>query len=983
MKCPECHHDNPDHARFCSKCGAKFPHMEESTTNEAVAPTLLAPSTSQTNIGAVIAGRYEILQELGTGGMGKVYRVKDRQIDEEVALKVLKPEIAADGNKIERFLNELKLARKISHGNICRMYHLAIEEGIPYITMEYVAGEELASLIKRKGQVSVQEAVSITAQVCDGLAEAHRIGIVHRDLKPQNIMIDEQGKAIIMDFGIAHSVETSGATQEGMIIGTPDYMPPEQVSGKNVDGRSDIYSLGVILFELLTGTIPFSGDSPLSIALKHKTQEPPDPRDFNPDIPEAIAAMILKCMKKDQAKRYQTAGELLAELREIERSIAATGEVIFDQTGVKKIGPAAFKGLKWATVVVALGLVLVGAYFLKKKLFTPSLTYENVILLDLFSDAPNEINKNLLEYVILRSLTASTRLNILSLGDFEAYRAKTAKIESGEQEPEDPVIAITGEVNMRVSGFEIEISIRHEHRTDTQTFDCKGYSDYISNKSLDILDFIADESGGIIAGIEGIEGERSFSRIASDNLDALEHFLAGEEAWAKLDSDEAFSDFKTATENDPEFSLAYIRLADVLVFLGDREEAKKKLEIALAKKDRLIEYDLLRLQALMARINSRPTEERELLRKLTEAFPFKKEYHYEFAESYFHTGDAQEAVKHYARALELDPDYSLAHNHIAYAYAWVGKHDLARTHFIDYLKLDNTANSHDSLAAGYMFAGMYNEAIKTLGRGIKLDPDLDYLYRNVAVNFLLKGSLKKADEYMNKQISITKLENTKNSADFYLAYIEFLRGNADKSAKKLKPALDFFSAERFSGRLDAAPNLPFWFAGVLAYQQGDVKTLSDMAARMEKKIQANEVTATNYFPIYKFYLHLQVLEGYLRSDTDKIVSGVTEGRRIKERMGYWDSMFNLAFFFNEFAAILMKVDGNADAAELLTEAAEYNPGFALTHVNLSKYHLQMGDIVKAEREYKTALKLLKDADKNYILLRELKTIEKQLSKTNK
>ncbi|MFH1434322.1 MAG: protein kinase [Pseudomonadota bacterium] len=977
MKCPECHHDNPDHARFCSKCGVKFPHMEESPTSEAAAPTLLASSsTSQAIIGTVIAGRYEILQQLGTGGMGKVYRVKDRQIDEEVALKVLRPEIAADGRKIERFHNELKLARKISHGNVCRMYHLAFEEGIPYITMEYVAGEELASLIKRRGPVSVQEAVSIAAQVCDGLAEAHRVGIVHRDLKPQNIMIDEQGKAIIMDFGIAHSVETSGATEEGMIIGTPDYMSPEQVSGKNVDGRSDIYSLGVILFELLTGTIPFDGDSPLSIALKHKTQEPPDPRDFNPDIPEVMAAMILKCMKKDQDKRYQGAGELLAELREIERSIAATGEVTFDRTQVKRIGPAAFKGLKWAAVAVALGLVLVGAYFLKKKIFAPALTYENVILLDLFSEAPNEINKDLLEYVIGRSLTASTRLNIFSRGDFEAYRAKSAKKISGEQEPEDPVIAITGVVNMRVSGFELEISIRHENRTDTRTFDCKGYSDYISSKSPDIMEFIADESGGIIT---GIEGGRSFTRIASENLDALEHFLAGEKAWGKLDSDEAFSEFKTATENDPEFSLAFIRLADVLVFLGDREEAKIKLEIALQKKEKLIDFDLLRLQALMARINSRPTEERELLRKLTEAFPFKKEYHYEFAESYFHTGDAHEAVKHYSKALDLDPDYSLAHNHIAYAYAWMGKHDLARSHFIDYIKLDNTANSYDSLAAGYMFAGMYDEAIKTLGKGIALDPDLDYLYRNVAVNFLLKGSLKKADEYMDKQISVTRLENTRGSANFYLAYIEFLRGNADKAAKKLKPAVDFFSAERFSGRLDEAPVLPLWFTGVLAYQKGDVKTLSDMTALMEKKIQSNDVTPTNYFPIYKFYLHLKILEGYLKNDTDIIVSGVAEGRRIKERMGYWDSMFNIAYFFNEYAAILMMVEGNADAAELLAEAAEYNPGFAQTHVNLAKYHFKMGDPVKAEKEYQTALKLLKDADKNYILLRELKTIEKQLS----
>ena len=173
-----------------------------------------------------------------------------------MALKLLNPEIAADEKAIERFRNELKYARKISHRNVCRMFDLSEEEGTQYITMEYVPGEDLKGTIRRVGQLSVGKAISISKQVCEGLAEAHRLGVVHRDLKPQNIMVDREGNARIMDFGIARSIKTKGITGTGVMIGTPDYMSPEQVEGKEVDHRSDIYALGVILYEMVTKLLP-------------------------------------------------------------------------------------------------------------------------------------------------------------------------------------------------------------------------------------------------------------------------------------------------------------------------------------------------------------------------------------------------------------------------------------------------------------------------------------------------------------------------------------------------------------------------------------------------------------------------------------------------------------------------------------------------------------------------------------------------------
>ncbi|MDH4272152.1 MAG: serine/threonine protein kinase, partial [Candidatus Aminicenantes bacterium] len=229
MKCPKCQLENPETSLFCSGCGAKLEAARELSLFQT--ETLQTPIKELTT-GSTFAGRYQIIEELGKGGMGKVYKVFDTDIKEKIALKLLRPEIALDEETVERFLNELKLARKISHRHVCRMFDLGKSEGTTFITMEFVAGEDLKRLIRKTGQLGAGRAVSIGKQVSEGLMEAHDLGIVHRDLKPQNIMVDEDGNARIMDFGVARSLREKGITGAGVMIGTPEYMSPEQVEGK-------------------------------------------------------------------------------------------------------------------------------------------------------------------------------------------------------------------------------------------------------------------------------------------------------------------------------------------------------------------------------------------------------------------------------------------------------------------------------------------------------------------------------------------------------------------------------------------------------------------------------------------------------------------------------------------------------------------------------------------------------------------------------
>ncbi|HMA53048.1 MAG TPA: serine/threonine-protein kinase, partial [Acidobacteriota bacterium] len=321
MKCPRCLNDNPEGTRFCGRCGRELPGSGETLPTGTA--TFQTP-TKSLDRGTTFARRFEIIEEIGQGGMGTVYKAYDCKIREVVALKLLKPEIASDPEVIERFRNEIKLARQVAHRHVCRMYDLGEEYLSIYISMEYVPGEDLKSFIRRSGHLNEAKAVGLGKQIAEGLAEAHRLGVVHRDLKPQNVMIDKDGNAKIMDFGIARSLHTRGVTGTGVIIGTPEYMAPEQAEGRDIDRRVDLYALGAILFEMVTGRVPFEGTTPLSIVLKHRSEPPADPQTINAQISAGLSRIILKCLAKSRDDRYQSAAAVLEDLTAVEQGLPMT-----------------------------------------------------------------------------------------------------------------------------------------------------------------------------------------------------------------------------------------------------------------------------------------------------------------------------------------------------------------------------------------------------------------------------------------------------------------------------------------------------------------------------------------------------------------------------------------------------------------------------------------------------------------------------------
>ena len=264
--------------------------------------------------GSVLGQRYEILQILGEGGMGAVYKARDRELNRMVALKVIRPELAGSQAIIDRFKQELLLATQVTHKNVIRIYDLSEAEGMKFITMEFVEGEDLRSLMQEKKKLAPEEAVEIMLQVCRALEAAHSVGIIHRDLKPQNIMRDKAGRILVMDFGLARTLEGDGMTQTGALVGTMDYMSPEQALGKDLDQRSDLFTLGLIFYELLTGKMPYKADSVVASLLK-RTQERAAPvSSHDASIPRPLSDIVSKCMDPDVKLRYESSSQIMADL---------------------------------------------------------------------------------------------------------------------------------------------------------------------------------------------------------------------------------------------------------------------------------------------------------------------------------------------------------------------------------------------------------------------------------------------------------------------------------------------------------------------------------------------------------------------------------------------------------------------------------------------------------------------------------------------
>jgi len=664
MNCSKCGFENPAGVVYCGRCGTRLDAEKGVPASSTL--TIEHPKESLSR-GSLLASRFEVLEEIGTGGMGTVYRVLDRKINEEMALKVLKPEIAPSSTVIERFKNELKLARRISHKNVCRLYDLHEEAGIFFITMEYVPGEDLKSLIHREGRLSVERASALVMQIVEGLVQAHQLGVVHRDLKPQNIMIDRQGNVRIMDFGIARQLSGPDLTAAGMIIGTPYYMSPEQASGEGTDQRTDIYALGAIFYEMVTGQPPFKGESGLSLALKHKTELPRHPRELNAQVPDELDRLILKCLAKKREERYQSAEELLAELTLFEEGKTAEKPSVM--------------GKRAATMSPGERECISSIAVLPFKDMSPQRDQDYIC-------------EGMAEELI-NSLTQVKGLKVAARTSAFSFKGKDADIrEIGRQLNVGSIL----EGSVQKSGNHLRVTTQLICVED-------GYHLWSERFDRNVKDVFSVQDEISMAVVEKLkvelleeEKERVTKRHTRDEK-AYELYLKGRYHWNRRSPKDmvmAVDYFQRAIDKDPGYALAYVGIADVFNMLAEfgfiqPQEAYLKSR-SLLQKALEIDDSLSELYASLALITyayewDLPAAE-GYARRSIELNPQNSWAHGWCAEILGTRGRLEEGSEEVKKAIEIDPLSPMVHALYGIMLAVLGREEESRAYLLRTLAME-------------------------------------------------------------------------------------------------------------------------------------------------------------------------------------------------------------------------------------------------------------------------------------------------------
>jgi serine/threonine protein kinase/tetratricopeptide (TPR) repeat protein len=798
----------------------------------------MPPETSIS--GTVFAGRYKVVEELGRGGMGRVYRAYDNQLREEVALKIIKPEVATDKKALERFSNELKLARKIIHRNVCRMYELMEYQSARFISMEYVPGEDLKSFIKRARRLDIGAAVAIAIQVCEGLAEAHRLGVVHRDLKPGNIMIDKEGSAKIMDFGIARSLLEKGITGEGRVVGTPEYISPEQIEGKAADPQSDLYALGVILFEMVCGTYPFEGDTARIIAQKIQGKKPPNPKTINPHIPDDLAKVILKCLEKKE-RRYQSATDVLAELKKIENDLPTSERIKIKAKSsifagfTRQIQKRKILGTVVGLAVVALVVILI-MHPWRSAPKGPAVPSKPTLAVLFFAnrtgDAGLDIWKRSLCTIFIGKIRQlSKRLTVISESNIYSY-LKKLDLENGEFTSEDlSKIAAMSRATYILTGKFMKLgeSLQVNYELEDMASSATVGSGSKNGTQAELDATVADLAKKVLQEDLRIPAPGSARAMESSSTLAMQSYMEARdlEIRANLSRDKSernrlfsqlFQKFQAAIEADPRFAQAYWGLGDYYQY---RFVEARQLRIEFVG-ELIICFHQVEIIPL-AGANAGLGWARFFEERLDEAYPF------------------------FTAAIQLDPENPEI-NVIVGSYLYsIGQIDSGIRYFTKAIESGDTSVSpYHHRARNYMDIGRLAEAVDDARTMIALEPG-DVTLQLFYARILAK--MKKIDEAERELARAEALDPASPDLLYIRAYLYTARG--DK--KHALPILEKARKEN-----------PFWFSYFLS------ENYSQLGMNDEAISVIQEGIKNGFSKVFSYLYPYQVLKSdyyeKLRSD---------------------------------------------------------------------------------------------------------------------
>jgi eukaryotic-like serine/threonine-protein kinase len=785
--CPHCKTPNPDFASSCSECHEPV-SIAESATIEAADPGSL-------KIGSDFGPRYRIEALLGEGGMGRVYKAYDRELSRTIAIKIVRQGMMAETTALSRFKQELVLASKISHKHILRIHDLGEVNGLKFITMAYVEGQDLHQIIKDNPKLPLERLVKFATQLADALAAAHAEGVVHRDLKPQNILVDKNDQIYVSDFGLARSFAEGaiGMTQTGAFLGTPRYMSPEQAEAKPTDGRSDLYAYGLILYEMATGDVPFTGKSTLELMYQRVRERPKSPKLANPAVPGWLTAIIMRCLERDPDARYQNAYEILADLKASETP--GTASRVFSRSGNSiQIALPQMSNRRWIWAVCGVvGVIVVSAAILlvRRGMHGRQGSPARSVL----AGIPPLASGRFVAVLPLQVLGDASQWDYVAKGIEEALSAKLFQLQDVRVTPVDaadeadqkqplPKIARALGANLLVQGVlqgagdKIRVVVNLQDVADAKTLWSREF-DGVVGDLFTIEDQIYTQL------VSGLDINPTSDEMASaearptDNTAAYDLYLRGRNSLRGHDAksiQSALDYFDQAVKADPRFALAYTGLADasLRMYKIKKDPFWTEKALAAAQQGQQLNDKLPEVHATLGSVYRTTGKYSESIAELKRALglaPNSDEFYRRLGDVYLANGNAAEALEAYQKAVKLNPYYWVDENALGAAYAQMADYPKALQAFQQVTVLEPDVDAgFENVGNMYLQQGKYQESVPYFQKALQIEPYFS-TYTNLGTSYFLLKQYSQAGEMFEKAVAMNP-----NDADVILNLADSYRG---------------------------------------------------------------------------------------------------------------------------------------------------------------------------------------------------------------
>lgn len=891
-----------------------------------------------------------------------MYKARDTKLDRAVAMKFLAKDLCGNQEAKTRFIQEAKAASALNHPNITTIYEIDEVEGECFIAMECIEGRSLKESIQRSEveEWNTNKITDVAIQIAEGLAKAHQRGIVHRDIKSANIMLTDDGLVKITDFGVAKLKGGIGLTQNGTQPGTVAYMSPEQASGKPVDHRTDIWSLGIVVYEMLTGRLPFEGEHDQAVIYSIVNEEPPPMSKFRKDLPSGLDTIVQKSLIKEPADRYQDASELLADLQAVRK-----GETLVRKRRGKEAKARPRRRSVFALAAVLLLVALIVLFWPRTGEKIPREISRIPVGVMFFDNQTNEdkydyLRKALADMLItdlgqsryLQVMTFPRMFELLKSMGYEEAEVIDASLGCKLCQLAGASVMIMGSLSKSGETFVINtqvLDVDTKRQIAAHRVTGEGESSILGHLVDDLTDRIKKDME--ISAREIRREQKDITALTTTSLDAYKHYLTGKEAAFRMSNQEAIENFEKAVTLDPSFAEAYDALARQYYTIGENARALKvceKLKAIAAQPGKVTDEKLLEVLALEAMLKENWDMAVTYLKKITNMNPKNIRAHVDLGIVYYQRKMMYDlGIAEFRKALELDPKgmthrVDFTHGVLGYAYLRKGDRERAGTAFKRYVDLSaNKAYPLNCLGEYHLIIGEYDQALAALKQALEMEPESPLAHASLGDIYRAKGMYTEAQRSYQRYLALCRGESRQADARFLLGKLSYLKHDYAEAVQQCRQALE----------LNPAMPDAHWILGLSLIRQGMLSQAeTETLAIGDLMRQAEDEESRVY------YYHL-LGEFCLGKDLKQLaLNNLKNAVSIRP--------LEPTFFMNALGEAYLRAGEYGAALDNFETALDANPNCARTHYLLGLLYDQQDKKGKAKEHFKKLVEVWRDADDN-------------------